>query len=73
MKIERMDVGMIEFGELCVSEVFADAEDIILMKIFPMNDEDGKTNNAVNLLTGRLDFYNYDEKVKPVRARLVVE
>ena len=73
MKIERMDAGMIEFGELCISEVFANAEDTILMKIFPMNNEDGKTNNAVNLLTGRLDFYNYDEQVRPVRAKLVVE
>ena len=73
MKIERMDVEMVEFGELCISEVFTDAEDAILMKIFPMNDEDGGTNNAVNLLTGRLDFYNYDEKVRPARARLVVE
>ena len=68
-----MDAGMIEFGELCISEVFADAEGTILMKIFPMNGEGGETNNAVNLLSGLLYSYNYDEKVRPVRARLVVE
>ena len=73
MIIDRMDVGMIEFGGLCIGEAFIDAEDAVLMKIFPMNDEDGGANNAVNLLTGCLGFYNYDEKVRPARARLVVE
>ena len=72
MIIDRMDVRMVEFRELGFGDVFADAEDIIFMKIVPMNDEVGKPNNAVNLLTGRLSFYSFDEKVKPVNAKLVV-
>lgn len=73
MKIERIDKGMIEFGGLCIGEVFADVADTILMKILPMNDEYGKIKNAVNLLTGRLECYDVNEKVRPVKAKVVVE
>ena len=73
MKIDRMDVGMVEFGGLCIGEAFADVADTILMKILPMNDEYGEIKNAVNLLTGRLECYDDNEKVKPAKAKVVVE
>lgn len=73
MKINRQDNNTIEFGYLGNGDVFVDTDNTICMKIDQICDECENNLNAVSLESGVLSFFYPDEKVKKVRAELIVE
>lgn len=73
MIIKKQKAPMVEFGELSEGDVFiemVDGEEMIQMKIFPIQEDVGTTYNSIDLLYGEPGYTKPDCKVYRVVAEL---
>ena len=73
MIIKKNKAPMVEFGELCVGDVFiemVDGEEMVQMKIAPIQEDDGTTYNSIDLRWGEGCYTKADRKVYRVVAEL---
>ena len=72
MEVERKNNEM-EFDFIAEGECFIDSFNNICIKINDIIDEDGGDHNAVEVTSGDIFHYSCDEKVTPLKSKLVIE
>lgn len=76
MIIKKEKSQMVEFGELNIGDVFIEmvnGEEIVQMKISPIQEDDGTTYNSIDLSWGEACYTTVDRKVYRVFAELVIK
>lgn len=72
MEVERKK-NEIAFDYISEGECFIDHFNNVCIKINDIIDEDGASHNAVEVTSGDIFHYSYDEKVTTVKSKLVIE